>query len=300
MLTHTDHSTILTVHSAAVNSVTSELLNPLFSGILGLALPLNSVISSLIPPVTSNSPDGAAWASNLFSITPSTSAPSARFISLLLSRPGSDTVPAQLAIGRHPSYVTEPGRVQYTEPLSEHVGALFWKAPVKAITVWAEGIELPVQLGQSNTGAQYPSALLDSGTPLIFTTRAVANGIYGAIGISAATDGQYYVPCTRPLNMTITLDGFEPIALHPLDLTTSDNNKCIGLIQSADAALTGSSAPADIILGVPFLRNVYTVMAYEPPDSSGTFNYSSSSSSPKDIQPRLGLLGITDPTKALD
>ncbi|KAH0578208.1 hypothetical protein H2248_004083 [Termitomyces sp. 'cryptogamus'] len=55
---------------AAATVVTSEPLSAAFSGILGLALPLNSIIAELIPPVTSNSPDGAAWASNLFSITP--------------------------------------------------------------------------------------------------------------------------------------------------------------------------------------------------------------------------------------
>jgi len=57
----------------------------------------------------------------------------------------------------------------------------------------------------SKSGAASSSAILDSGTPVIITTTAVANGIYGAIGISPSSDGMYYVPCTTPLNMT-TLD----------------------------------------------------------------------------------------------
>ncbi|KAG6816492.1 hypothetical protein H0H87_005573 [Tephrocybe sp. NHM501043] len=291
---------------AAADSVTDEALSPLFSGILGLALPLDSVIASLITPVTSNSPDGAAWTSNLFSITPSSSVPSARFISLLLSRPGSDTVPAQLGIGRHPTYVRDPTRVQYTVLQSEMVGTLFWKVAVKAISVWAGGKELSIQIGKSNTGAVYPNAVIDSGVPLILTTRALADNIYGAIGVqSSPDDGKYYVPCTTPLNMSITLPSLSPIPLHPLDLTAypSNDNKalnCVGLIQAADGVLAQPPANADIILGVPFLRNAYTVMAYEPPNSSGNFTSSSSTSLDDDVRPRLGLLAITDPTTALD
>ncbi|KAG6896488.1 hypothetical protein C0992_007980, partial [Termitomyces sp. T32_za158] len=249
---------------AAANYIDSEPLSPGFNGILGLALPLNSVIAELIPPVTSNSPDGAAWASNLFSITPTSSAPAARFLSLLLSRPGSDTVPAQLGIGRHPSFVKNPSDVQYASLEGAAVGILYWKVGVRDITVWVDGEARPVQLGVSSTGAPVPSAVLDTGVPLILTTRTVANGIYGAIGVNPGSDGQYYVPCKTPLNLTITLDDRAPIPLHPLDLTTSDNNNdgdfCTGVIQANDR-LEESDAPADMILGVPFLRNTYTVMA---------------------------------------
>ncbi|KAG6872960.1 hypothetical protein C0995_004714 [Termitomyces sp. Mi166 len=290
---------------AAADSITFEPLSPTFSGILGLALPLNSIIAELIPPVTSNSPDGAAWASNLFSITPRSSAPSARFLSLLLSRPGSDTVPAQLGIGRHPSFVSDPSAVEYASLESEREGTLFWKVGVRAITVWVNGEQMPVQIGRSSNGALFPSAVLDSGVPLIFTTSAVANGIYGAIGIGPGSDGQYYVPCTTPLNITITLDDRTPIPLHPLDLTAKPMNdntasSCIGLIQSADSVLAQPTSLFDIILGVPFLRNTYTVMTYEPPTDSGAFDTSNNASAAGDIKPQLGLIGITDPVKALD
>ncbi|KNZ79970.1 Saccharopepsin [Termitomyces sp. J132] len=277
---------------AAATVVTSEPLSAAFSGILGLALPLNSIIAELIPPVTSNSPDGAAWASNLFSITPAH-----RFLSLLLSRPGSDAVPAQLGIGRHPEFITQPSAVQYAVLESDVRGTLFWKVDVRAITVWVDGQERPVQLSSVVNGlGALPSAVLDSGVPLILTTSAIANGIYGAIGVAPDNKGQYYVPCTTPLNLTITLDDRPPIPLHPLDLTSeSGSTFCTGVIQAADSVFTAPTVPADIILGVPFLRNTYTVMAYEPPDDAGTFGASGDS-----IKPRLGLLGITDPARAMD
>lgn len=57
------------------------------------------------------------------------------------------------------------------------------------ITIYDNGVAKQVQLGLSNTGAAFPSAVLDSGTPLIFTTTAIANAIYGSIGITPADNG---------------------------------------------------------------------------------------------------------------
>ena len=104
--------------------------------------------------------------------------------------------------------------------------------------------------------------------------------------------------------MTITLDDRPEIPLHPLDLTAEppqDNQAefCIGLIQTADAQLSDpSNALGDIILGVPFLRNVYTVMAYTAPNPNGSFPPVNGSN--QTITPRLGLLSLTDPTIALE
>ncbi|KAF8240439.1 acid protease [Tricholoma matsutake] len=319
---------------AAANNITNEALSPTFDGILGLALPLNSIIASLIPPVTSNAADGAAFASNLFSITPSTSAP-LPFLSLSLSRPGSSTIPSTLGIGRHPSsLIPDPSKIQYSTLVSESTGTLFWKVEVRAITVYVGGQMKPVQIGRSNTGAMYPSAVLDTGVPLILTTSEVANGIYGAIGINPGSDGQCaflvrinvfddinhlftdYVPCTTPLNLTITLDNYPELPLHPLDLTAEppkENNAayCIGLIQSADSVLSQpNSATGDMILGVPFMRNVYTVMAYNVPNTNGTFpppsavnltpQETAAAAAAAPIKPRLGLMSLTNPATALD
>ncbi|KAF8172718.1 acid protease [Pholiota molesta] len=266
---------------AAVNDVQSEPLAPNFSGILGLALPLNSIIAKTYPPL-----ERRAFSSG---------------------------------IGHHPSaLVPDPSKIQYSTLVSERSGTLFWKASVRAITVYVNSVPKPISLGR---------AVLDSGVPLIFTTTAVANAIYGALGVTPGSDGTYYVPCHTPLNLTVTLDDRPEIPIHPLDLTAEppDSNQaqfCIGLIQPADAVLTSpTSAIGDMILGVPFLRNTYTVMAYTPPSSDGTFpplstttttsssNSNSNSVASDDdqppsrvatqITPQLGLLPLTDPTRAL-
>lgn len=100
----------------------------------------------------------------------------------------------------------------------------------------------------------------------------------------------------------MTFDGQGEISLHPLDLTSPppDNPKsenCIGLIQAADITLLNPQSDiGDMILGVPFMRNTYTVMAYEEPNADGSFEENATSET---IHPRLGLLGLTDPTIAL-
>ena len=183
-------ASLIPSHLAAADDVQSEPLSSQFSGILGLALPLNSIIAQKVPPVTNNDPDGAAFASNLFSLTPTSSAPASRFLSLSLSRPGSDRIPALLGIGRHPTeLVSDPSKIKYDTLVSEAAGSLFWKTSVRAITVYVNGEERDVQLGRSNTGAVWPSAVLDTGVPLILTTSTIANAIYGAIGVQPANDG---------------------------------------------------------------------------------------------------------------
>lgn len=101
--------------------------------------------------------------------------------------------------------------------------------------------------------------------------------------------------------MTITLDGQNELPLHPLDLTVEpagqqNSQYCIGLIQTDPSQLTAPSDSVDMILGVPFMRNVYTVMAYEQPDTTGNFNNSIASG----INPTLGLLSLTNATQAME
>lgn len=282
---------------AAANTVSNEPLSIDFDGVLGLALPLYSIIEQAIPPATNNSPDGASFSSNLFSMTPASTVPSLPFFSLSFARPGSNEIPSLLGIGMHPSSVVpDPSKINYSTLVSESAGTLFWKTNVQAITVYVNGQARPVLLTDSVTGAAFPTALLDSGTPVIITTSSIANGIYGALGISPASDGNYYVPCTTPINMTITLDGQPELPIHPLDLTAEPSGQhntqyCIGLIQADDSQLNATSEIGDMILGVPFMRNVYTVLAYElPPFSASVYT---------GIRPTLGLLGLTNITQAL-
>jgi hypothetical protein len=63
--------------------------------------------------------------------------------------------------------------------------------------VYVNGAPMPINVGRSNTGAVFPSAVVDSGVPLILTTSAVANAVYGAIGVSPGSDGNCNVFLSR-------------------------------------------------------------------------------------------------------
>lgn len=102
--------------------------------------------------------------------------------------------------------------------------------------------------------------------------------------------------------MTISANGMT-IPLHPLDLTTGQDKSsqmCIGTIQAADDLLS-SNRLGDMILGVPFLRNVYTVLAHDTPLANGSFS-TRAAKNPRGIRvlPRLGLISLTDPEVAMD
>ena len=101
--------------------------------------------------------------------------------------------------------------------------------------------------------------------------------------------------------MTITLNGQPEIPLHPLDVTTESisnpsSSSCVGLIQT-DGGELDTFTNVDIILGVAFLRNVYTVMAYDAPNASGQFPPNGNGSMV--LNPRIGLLNLTNATRAL-
>ena len=178
-LTRSPCSVLIVDPLAAANQVDDEPLDA-FSGILGLALPLNSIIVSKL------STDGATWASNLFGMD---GAPASRFISFLLERPGSTKVPSLLGIGRHPAdQVPDPSQVHYSNLVSDSNGAKFWKISVTAITVYVDGVRKEVNTGISNSGSVFPVAVLDTGVPVILATSAIANGIYGALDIHPAQD----------------------------------------------------------------------------------------------------------------
>jgi hypothetical protein len=98
--------------------------------------------------------------------------------------------------------------------------------------------------------------------------------------------------------MTISVNGMA-IPLHPLDLTTGQDRSsetCIGAIQAADELLSSSTRLGDMILGVPFLRNVYTVLAHDVPLANGSFDTEAAKNHQTlQIRPRLGLISLTDP-----
>lgn len=205
------------MYTASATTVNDEPLSSAFSGILGLALPLNSYIASQIPSGSSDLADGAAFSSNLFSITPI--APSSRFFSLALERPGSNKIPSLLGIGRHPSgIVSDPSQIKYAALQSEQSGDFYWKAGISALTVYVNGEAKPVRLTSASASGGpigQPTAVVDSGMPIILATPDIANGIYGALGIGPGSDGQCKYSPIFSEKKRLTLFQTTSIAQHP-------------------------------------------------------------------------------------
>jgi len=100
------------------------------NGTLGLRLPLNTIISTIIPTVTNDKPNRVSFSSNLFGITPRSQALSAHIFSLV------DQLPSLRGIGHHPSrIVSDPSKVEYSMLVINQGGTVFWKTDIRAITV---------------------------------------------------------------------------------------------------------------------------------------------------------------------
>lgn len=112
-----------------------------------------------------------------------------------------------------------------------------------------------------------------------------------------------YVPCNMPINMTITLDDRSEIPLHPLDLSTysqTAGSYCMAMIQSSHSFSAPGFTLPDLVLGVPFLRNTYMVMAYEHPSANGSFTSQNTfQEAGEQVNPQLGLLSLTNITQAM-
>ncbi|KAF9521205.1 hypothetical protein BS47DRAFT_1335325 [Hydnum rufescens UP504] len=279
---------------AVASQVIDEELSIGYSGLLGLAFPLNSKIAQSITPTDGNAPDGAPIASNVFGM--GSEAPTEHFFSILLERPSMPgRIPSLLGIGMHPlDVIPDPTEVIFTTVAAYPMGTLLWSIPVTNFSVYVNGVGANIPLGRSkaNPNNAFPMAVLDTGVPFIFARSDVTNAVYGAYGVSPATDGTYYVPCTTPMNISISL-GLGTYPIHPLDLTfpsskVLDQSLCVGALQAA--ALT----TADLVLGVAFLRNVYTVLSY---NRRGSIEYANSTAPTNSAE--IGLFSLTNITQAL-
>jgi hypothetical protein len=185
----------------AANDVGNEdLSGGQFSGVLGLALPANSVILNQLGGSTSGAPDGAPFLDNLFGS--GVNAPQGRYFSLSLERVGDTRTKSSLGIGTFDnSLCPAPCIPNYSSIVTSSAGPLYWRIPLQGITAftWPSGqapsntsststtIKLP---SSSVTGQSYPVAVLDSGGyQVLMGDKSVVDAIYAVFGGSQASDG---------------------------------------------------------------------------------------------------------------
>ncbi|THG98832.1 hypothetical protein EW026_g3424 [Hermanssonia centrifuga] len=138
--------------------------------------------------------------------------------------------------------------------------------------------------------------VFDSGYTLPQVPRAMSDAIYGCVqGAEYNTASQAWtIPCSQEINLTFKFGGVE-YPIHPLDVSTSDFNMvdssgnpvCLGAFQPITSAFS-LLGEYDIILGMAFLRNTYTLFDYGDwvDDSSNDRS-----------DPYIQLLSVTDKIK---
>ncbi|KZT57036.1 hypothetical protein CALCODRAFT_496700 [Calocera cornea HHB12733] len=147
--------------------------------------------------------------------------------------------------------------------------------------------ETDISMPVSNVSGAPPGGLvvsLDSGYTFAQVSPSIAEAMYGSIPGAAfsniSVEGQvlhiWFLPCDAVVDVSFILGGMD-YPIHPLDLNMDPrflpanaplgqrgpNNTCIGSFLPWPAVDTQMpSAPVDMILGLPFLRNVYTLVNY--------------------------------------
>ncbi|KAJ3483030.1 hypothetical protein NLI96_g6584 [Meripilus lineatus] len=112
--------------------------------------------------------------------------------------------------------------------------------------------------------------VLDTGYTLPQVPRALADAIYGRVQGAQYNEhsGVWTVPCGQEVNLTFKFGGIE-YPIHPLDTSSSDFNMvdatgtpvCVGTFQPITSAFS-LLGEYDIILGMAFMRNVYSLFDY--------------------------------------
>jgi cathepsin D len=136
-----------------------------------------------------------------------------------------------------------------------------WLLNVAGITVGGQNVDLPPN----------GMASIDTSAPLIGGPTDAVSAIYAKVPGSKPLDGQfagfYGFPCNSKVEITISFGGkFWPIDPREINLgpVPHDPALCVGAIFD----LNGSSKPEDKpdwVIGVTFLRGVYSVFCLEPP-----------------------------------
>ncbi|KAK4683562.1 hypothetical protein P7C73_g6681, partial [Tremellales sp. Uapishka_1] len=267
-----------------------------FSGLLGLALPANSVILDQIPGTTSSNPDGATFLDNLFGS--GASAPTERLFTLSLARREDVRTTSLFSIGAISSDLCpSPCSPSYApivaQPNLGVIGYLHWRVQVESISATtfsdaqsgqgATTTTISLGASQVDSGKNTPLAVLDSGgVEILVGYRPFVDNIYKAYGVSVSSDGNYYLPCTTQMALTFTIAG-QQYPVHPLDMSWAYSGDpsgatCLGAIQYSSTL----GDAGDFVLGSSFLKNVYSIFQY--PDTNKEVLW----------QPKVGLISLTN------
>ncbi|KAJ7264460.1 aspartic peptidase domain-containing protein [Mycena haematopus] len=296
-----------TIPAQAFIQVPPDDSHPAGQGLIGLGPSAGSVVYSAF-----NAPEGNTVLDNIF--IQNTATPN--FITFALGRlndpmetfTGDFTVGEVLTNNNFSNVANQPKLSVTTLSISNEGNQHFQTLLDADGFIGPDGHPISITSVVSSTSNKKElTVVVDTGFSLPQVPRqvhSVAQAIYGQFpGAELTNDpsiGQIWIlPCTQEVNVTLKFGG-QAYPVHPLDAaidpttfglsartTSSGENACLGLFQPVSFD-TGSSPTYDVIFGMAFLRNVYTLINF------GDFIAGSTSKA----DPYIQFLSITDPAQA--
>ncbi|KAJ2917039.1 hypothetical protein MD484_g3391, partial [Candolleomyces efflorescens] len=293
-----------TVSNQAFIEVTPDSTHPEGHGILGLGPSTGSFITDLVPT-------GTPLLSHLFSQNRTTP----NFFTILLGRERdpTDHYTGSLTIGEvlsdRPAILDQPKinivKLPPSRQDQQHLQVLLDANGLEG----PDGQVIPMTsvVSQMEDKSRL-TVVLDSGFSLPQVPRAVADALYsrfhGAEFVSVNGIGPTYIlPCDAEVNATFLFAG-NRYPMHPLDMTMDPSALGLGSVVNSRGQLSciatfqpftydrGPNPTYDMVLGMAFMRNVYTLFDY------GDFTSPSDTSSSTTDPPYIQLLSLTDPSEA--
>ncbi|RXW25328.1 hypothetical protein EST38_g511 [Candolleomyces aberdarensis] len=292
-----------TVPNQAFIEVAPSSIHPEGHGILGLGPSTGSFITDLVPT-------GTPLLSHLFSLNRTTP----NFFTILLGRERdpTDHYTGSLTIGEvlpDRNAILDQPRInivklppsrqdqQHLQVLLDRDGLLGPDGQVIPMTSVVSQMEDKSRM----------TVVLDSGFSLPQVPRAVADALYsrfhGAEFVTVNGIGPTYIlPCDAEVNATFVFSGRQ-YPMHPLDMTMDPSVLGLGSVVNSRGELAcvatfqpftydrGANPTYDMVLGMAFMRNVYTLFDY------GDFTSPNDTSSSTIDPPYIQLLSLTDPSE---
>ncbi|KAJ7029302.1 aspartic peptidase domain-containing protein [Mycena alexandri] len=292
-----------TVPNQAFIQVPPDSAHPVGQGLIGLGPSEGSVVFDAFDAAD----EGNTVLDNIF--TQDTSTPN--YITFLLGRLNdpSETFPGDLTVGEvMPNYtnITSQPKLPVTVVSVSNQANQHFQILLDADGfIGPDGSSIPITSVVSSTkNKKQATVVIDTGFSLPQVSASIAKAIYSQFSDAELVNdpdvGQiWFVPCTQEVNVTLKFGG-NAFPVHPLDATidptifgltarktASGQNACLGLFQPVSFD-TGSNPSYDIIFGMAFLRNVYTLIDFGDfvADSKGK------------ADPYIQFLSITDPADA--
>ncbi|PWN45423.1 acid protease [Ceraceosorus guamensis] len=279
---------------AAATDVESQQLGSMgASGVLGLALPANSIIQATLKGSPAAANDSFPSSSATGSILPGVwqdAAAGTRFFSIGLQRLPSDGGNGNSTLtfgGYDAAYAPDASQIKWGSNVADTDGVnRKWTSLVTQLITTVNGTSTALP---NYTALK---AIWDTGARFNYGRRDILNAMYGAYGLGPNADQSgYYFPCRTLLQITLSING-ELATIHPLDSTlkqtdptSSSSSGCIGGFQPF---VDDANAPADLVLGAPAMRSIYSAFSCD-----GVLNGApQGAAAPNCDRPQIGVLGL--------